>query len=237
MSCSTAPLELPQPGDAADDSTHLLPTQNDTGWFVFVLKQPQLQETHLLSLTCVCVPPVKAQPIPSPVRTFCWAGTLLSANHLHLLSFKGGYVYNLYGNFNSSYYSPAPLLLAVIQNLLTTAASCWTATGNIIILRARLFYLPPSPFTSSTGANEDAFLITIRQRKRTQSVHVGLHACSTYGSRSHCGVWWEFKCFFFPFLNKSSRPIFWLQTPTHRQADSWGPGPGSLLVGFNLRPI
>lgn len=194
-----------------------MPTQNDTGWFVFVLKQPELQETHLLPLTCVCVPP--AQPIPSPVRTSCLAGTLLSANHLHLLGFEGGFVYNLYSNFNSSYYSPAPLLLAVIQNLLTTAASHWTATGNLIILRARLFYLPPSPFTSSTGANEDAFLITIRQGKRTQSVHVGLHACSTYGSRSQCGVWWEFKCFFFSFSEQKFKAHI-LITNTHTSA-SW----------------
>lgn len=34
----------------------------------------------------------------------------------------------------------------------------------------------------STGAIEDVFLIKMRQRKRRHSVHIGLHACSTYGS-------------------------------------------------------
>lgn len=56
------------------------------------------------------------------------------------------------------------------------------ATGTLIILQSRLFYLPPSPFMGSTGANEDVFLIKMRQRKRRHSLHIGLQVCSPYGS-------------------------------------------------------
>lgn len=75
----------------------------------------------------------------------------------------GGYVGNLYSNFNSSHYSPVPLLFTVIQNLLTAAAGCQASTGVLIISQSGVFYLPPSPLAASVGANGDVFLIKMRQ--------------------------------------------------------------------------
>lgn len=75
----------------------------------------------------------------------------------------GGYVSNLYSNFNSSHYSLVPLLFTVIQNLLTAAAGCQAATGVLIISQSGVFYLPPLPLTVSMGANGDVFLIKMRQ--------------------------------------------------------------------------
>lgn len=75
----------------------------------------------------------------------------------------GGYVGNLYSSFNSSHYSPVPLLFTVIQNLLTAAAGCQAATSILIISQSGVFYLPPSPLMVSMGANGDVFLIKMRQ--------------------------------------------------------------------------
>lgn len=74
----------------------------------------------------------------------------------------------------------SPALLLFCSN--SKPADNSGTTSALIMLQSRLFYLLPSPFMGSTGAIEDVFLIKMRQRKRRHSVHIGLHACSTYGS-------------------------------------------------------
>lgn len=91
--------------------------------------------------------------------------------------------------------------------------------------------------SGSTGTNEDAFLIKMKQRKLRHSVHIGLRACSTHGSGSYCGVWWHsIQKFLLSFLKKCKKfeAILSLKTPTHPRADSWT----SITARcFNLRPI
>lgn len=103
----------------------------------------------------------------------------------------GGYVCNLCCDFNSSYYSPASLPFTVIQNLLTAAPSCRAPTGILIIPQTRLFYLPPSPFMGSMGANEDVFLMKMRWGKLPQSVRFDSHAYNVlyWFITAHCRAW------------------------------------------------
>lgn len=167
------------------NATHLLSTWNYTAYFVFILKYPLLHYIHFLPLTPVGVNLANAHLISSPCNELTLSSASLICQSPSIYSGLKVVMFIIFiAILIASYYSPAPPLFAVIQNLLTTAASHWTATGTLIILQTQLFYLPPSPFMGSTGVNEDVFLITMRQRKLPHSVRIGLHACSTYGSTS-----------------------------------------------------
>lgn len=136
------------------------------------------QPTLYLSLNTHCfINLVNSHLIPSPVMNSSWAQALLSANHFPSTQvvFEGGYIYNLYSNFNSLILFPSSAAFhsnsKPADNSSDPLNSNWHTHYSTIT--ALLFTSIRS--TGTTGANEDVFLIKRRQRTNCEYQPACMH--------------------------------------------------------------